>query len=74
MKEKEEVVENEEEAMCGRVAVHSQTAKIEANTEKILEMNTKGDIRIKKEKKLVEENKCNNFYISDSICRARIVQ
>ena len=27
-----------------------------------------------KEKEEVEENKCNNFYISDSIGRARMVQ
>ena len=27
-----------------------------------------------KEKELFAENKCNNFYISDSIGRARIVQ
>ena len=27
-----------------------------------------------KEKELFEENKCNNFYISDSIDRARMVQ
>ena len=30
--------------------------------------------RIKKEKELVEENKCNNFYISESISIARMVQ
>ena len=38
MKEKEEVVENEEEeeVVCGRVAVHSPAAKIEVITEKIL--------------------------------------
>ena len=76
MKEKEEVVENEEEeeAVCGRVAVHSQAAKIEVITEKILEMNTRGDSRIKKEKELFEENKCNNFYISDFIGRVKMVQ
>ena len=33
----------EEEAVCGRVAVHSQAAKIEVLAEKILEMNTRGD-------------------------------
>ena len=27
-----------------------------------------------KEKEEAEENKCNNFYISDSIGRARLVQ
>ena len=60
--------------MCGRVAVHCHSAKIEAIMEKILEMNTRGDSRIKKEKELVKENKCNNFYISDSIGKVRIVQ
>ena len=47
--------------MCGRVAVHSQAVKIDVITEKILEMNTRGDSRIKKEKEEPEENKCNNF-------------
>ena len=43
MKEKKEVVENveEEEAVCGRVAVHSQVAKIEAIAENNLEINTR---------------------------------
>ena len=42
-----EVEENkkEEEAVCGRVTVHSPVAKIEAITEKILEMNTRGESR-----------------------------
>ena len=66
-------MENEEEAVCGIVAVHSKVAKIEVITEKILEMNTRGDSRIKKEKVLFEKNKCNNFYMSDSIGRARMV-
>ena len=47
--------EKEDEVVCGRVAVHSHAAKIEVITEKILEMNTRGDSRIKKEKELVEE-------------------
>ena len=74
MREKEEVEENEEEAACGDVAVYSPVAKIEAITENILEMNTRRQSRIKKEKEEVKENKGNNFYILDSIGRARMVQ
>ena len=37
-------------------------------------MNKGGECRIKKEKEEVEENKCNNFYISDFICIAGMVQ
>ena len=43
--------EEEEEAVCGRVTVHSHAAKIEVITEKILEINTRGDSRIKKKKR-----------------------
>ena len=54
MKEKKEVVDNEKEAVCGRVAIHSHAAKIEVMTEKILEMNIRGDSRVKKDKERVE--------------------
>ena len=69
MQEKEEVEENEEEeeAVCGRVAVYSQVAKIEAITEKIFELNTRGESRIKKEKEEVEKNKLNNLFIYPTV-------
>ena len=74
MKEKEEVEENEEEeeTVCRRVAIYSPIAKIEAITEKIFEINSRGESRIKKEKEEVKEKKCNNSFISDSDFRFRI--
>ena len=45
-KMKEVVEENEEEAVCGRVAVHSHVVKIEAITEYMLSMNFRYDSRI----------------------------
>ena len=42
----------------GSQSIHSHVTKIEVITQKILEMNSRGDSRINEEKEEAKENKC----------------